>query len=252
MIKLTRRRLLTATLSTAAGVAGAATAVQFANSRGFIAPNYGGILGPGEVLTYGAQRALMSIRSYAREFRPDQISPMARVNHPHPRFDPYQRLAQRKFADWRLYVDGMVARPNAYSLADLKAMPGQTQITQLICEEGWSFIAAWTGVRMSDILARVEPHPDAKWVVLQPFDEFWGSIDMTEALHPQTLLAYGMNGSDLPLDHGAPLRLRVPRQLGYKNLKYLARISVTDRLDNIGDGNGSAAPDLGYSWYAGI
>ena len=132
------------------------------------------------------------------------------------------------------------------------AMPSRTQITELNCEEGWSYIAAWTGVQLSFILHLVGTSPKAKWVVFYPFNDFWGSIDMPEALHPQTLLAYGMNGEDLTPDHGAPVRLRVPRQVGYKNLKYIARISVTESLKNIGDGNGSAAPEIGYSWYGGI
>ena len=107
-------------------------------------------------------------------------------------------------------------------------------------------------MQLATILKWVGASAQAKWVVFHPFDDFWGSIDMAEAMHPQTLLAYGMNGQDLPHDHGAPLRLRVPKQLGYKNLKYLARISVVDSLKGIGDGQGSAAPEIGYSWYAGI
>ena len=165
-------------------------------------------------------------------------------------YDPYKRLLSGKFADWRLYVDGLVARPTCFSLADLKRMPSRTQITELNCEEGWSYIAAWTGVRLSLISYLVGASPKSKWVVFYPFNDFWGSIDMPEALHPQTLLACGMNGEDLTPDHGAPVRLRIPRQVGYKNLKYIARISVTDSLKNIGDG--SAAPEIGYSWYGGI
>ena len=194
----------------------------------------------------------MSHHSLAREFSRSEISKVSPVNHEHPDYDPYQRLLFGKFADWRLYVDGLVARPTSFSLAELKRMPSRTHITLLACEEGWSFIAEWTGVPLSLILHLVGASSKAKWVVFYPFNVFWGSIDMPEALHPQTLLAYGMNGEDLTPDHGAPLRLRVPRQLGYKNLKYLARIAVTDSLKNIGDGNGSAAPEIGYSWYAGI
>jgi len=249
---LSRRKFITASLATVTGVAGVSVAARIADGYGLLAPDHGGIFGVGESLTYGAQRLLMSVHSRAREFDRSDISTVSPVNHAHPRFDPYERLLYSKFADWRFYVDGLVERPAAFSLDDLKRMPSRTQITQLNCEEGWSFIAAWTGVPLSHILQMVGVHPTAKWVLFYPFDDFWGSIDMPEALHPQTLLAYGMNGEDLSADHGAPLRLRIPRQLGYKNLKFLARISVTDRLDNVGDGNGSAAPGLGYSWYGGI
>jgi DMSO/TMAO reductase YedYZ molybdopterin-dependent catalytic subunit len=246
--KMSRRAVLTA----GAGVTGLGAAALIADRYGLLAPDYDGLFGAGEALTYGAQRLLLSHRALAPEFTSAQISRVSPVNHEHPRYDPYRRLQVENFATWRLYVDGLVARPMSFSLADLKGMASRTQITQLICEEGWSYIAAWTGVPLAEILHQVGASPAAKWVVFYPFDDFWGSIDMPEALHPQTLLAYGMNGEDLSLDHGAPIRLRTPRQLGYKNLKFLARIAVVDSLKNIGDGNGSAAPDIGYSWYAGI
>lgn len=250
---LSRRRFIARSLVTVGGgVAGLGVAGRIADRYGLLAPDHDGILGAGEALTYGSQRLLMAAHSMAREFSRSEISRVAPVNHKHPGYDPYQRLLYDDFADWRLYVDGLVARPTAFSLADLKGLPAQTQITQLICEEGWSYIAAWTGVPLALILNLVGASPRARWVVFYPFDEFWGSIDIAEARHPQTLLAYGMNGEDLSADHGAPIRLRVPRQLGYKNLKFLARISVVESLRDVGDGNGSAAPEIGYSWYAGI
>lgn len=250
--KISRRKFIMTGLATAAGISGLGVAAKIADHYGLLAPDHGGIFGAGEALTYGAQRILMSRHSLAREFSKSEISKVSPVNHRHPRYDPYERLLFGKFADWRLYVDGLVARPTSFSLADLKSMPSRTQITELNCEEGWCYIAEWTGVQLSLILSLVGASPKAKWVLFYPFDDFWGSIDMPEALHPQTLLAYGMNGADLTADHGAPIRLRIPRQLGYKNLKYIARISVTDSLDKIGDGTGSAAPGIGYSWYAGI
>jgi len=131
-------------------------------------------------------------------------------------------------------------------------LPPRTQITHQACEEGWSFIAEWTGVALSDVLNSVGVLPQARYVVLFPFDEFWESLDMLDAWHPQTLLAYAMNGKELPAPHGAPVRLRVPRQLGYKSVKYLARIRVVDTLKDIGEGLGSRSPEIGYSWYAGI
>ena len=138
------------------------------------------------------------------------------------------------------------------SLADLQAFPVSRQITHQACEEGWSFIAEWIGVPLSHVLNLVRASPRAKYVVFFALDDLWESIDMGDAWHPQTLLAYGMNGEALPAGHGAPVRLRVPRQLGYKSLKYLAQITVVDSVKDIGQGLGSISPELGYSWYAGI
>ncbi len=250
--KIYRRKIITTGLAAVVGVSGLDVAAKIADHYGLLAPDHEGIFGFGEALTYGAQRLLMSHHSLAREFSRSEISKVHPINHQHPGYEPYQRLLYGKFADWRLYVDGLVARPTSFSLDELKRMPIRSQITQLACEEGWSYIAEWTGVPLSYVLNLVGASPKAKWVVLYPFNDFWGSIDMPEALHPQTLLAFGMNGKELTPDHGAPLRLRIPRQLGYKNLKFLARISVTDSLKNVGDGNGSAAPEIGYSWYGGI
>ena len=250
--QLSRRKLIASGIAAVAGVAGLDAAAKLADQYGLLAPDHGGIFGVGEALTYGAQRILTARGSMAREFSRGQISKVSPVNHGAPDYDPYLRLAFNNFADWRLYVDGLVTKPMAFTLNDLKSLPSRTQITQLACEEGWAYIAAWTGVPLGLILHLVGAKPNAKWVVFYPFNDFWGSIDMPEALHPQTLLAYGMNGEDLSLDHGAPIRLRIPRQLGYKNLKYLARIQVVESLKKIGDGSGSAAPGIGYSWYGGI
>jgi DMSO/TMAO reductase YedYZ molybdopterin-dependent catalytic subunit len=121
------------------------------------------------------------------------------------------------------------------------------------CEEGWSYIAEWIGVPLSRVLQAVEVHPQARYVVYFSIDpDWWESIDMADALHPQTFLTYGMNGDELPVGHGGPLRLRVPRQLGYKNVKYITHLTVTDSLKGFGKGLGSAAPEGGYAWYAGI
>ena len=250
--RFSRRKLITSAIAAAAGVVGLDVAAKLADRYGLLAPDHGGIFGVGEALTYGAQRLLTAHGSMAREFSQSQISKVSPVNHGAPDYDPYLRLAFNSFVNWRLYVDGLVTKPMAFTLKDLKSLPSRTQITQLACEEGWAYIAAWTGVPLRMILHLVGAKPNAKWVVFYPFNDFWGSIDMPEALHPQTLLAYGMNGEDLSLDHGAPIRLRTPRQLGYKNLKYIARIQVVESLKNVGDGNGSAAPDIGYSWYGGI
>ena len=145
---------------------------------------------------------------------------MAPINGPAPSTLDYRQLLARRFSDWRLEVDGLVARPSSFSLADLHGFPVSRQITHQACEEGWSFIAEWIGVPLSHVLNLVGVSPRARYVVFFAFDDLWESIDMGDAWHPQTLLAYGMNGGALPAPHGAPVRLRVPRQLGYKSLKY--------------------------------
>jgi len=150
------------------------------------------------------------------------------------------------FADWRLAIEGTVARPVALSLAQLRSYPSRSQITQVICEEGWSFIAEWIGVPLSHVLNVVGVLPQARYVVYSSLQRYWvTSIDMADALHPQTLLTYGMNGGDLPVGHGGPLRLRIPRQLGYKSVKYINRLIVTDNLREF-------SPKGSYAWYAGI
>ena len=248
---LTRRRLITAGL-TVAGVSGLAAAARLADRYGLIPPDHGGIYGAGQTLTYAAQQLLMSGHSLAREFSRREISSVAPVNGGPPEDPTYERLLARQFTDWRLVVDGLVAKPMSFSLAELKQLPSRSQITHQACEEGWSFIAEWTGVALSTVLSLVGVSTRAKYVVFYPFDRSWDSLDMADAWHPQTLLAYGMNRQDLPVGHGAPLRVRVPRQLGYKSVKYLAQISVVDTLADIGDGLGSFSPEVGYSWYAGI
>ena len=251
--KLSRRKLITTGLATAAGVSGLAVAAKLAGHYGLVPPDHNGIFGIGESLTYGAQRILLSSsHSRAREFNRSEISKVIPVSGPAPETDPFRRQLAEKFAGWRLTVDGLVAHPASFSLDDLKRFPAQSNITHQACEEGWSFIAEWTGVPLSYVLNLVAVRPQAKWVVVYPFDTFWDSIDMSDALHPQTTLAYAMNGQDLPTDHGAPLRLRIPRQLGYKSVKYLSRITLTDSLKHVGDGRGSAQPGYGYSWFAGI
>jgi DMSO/TMAO reductase YedYZ molybdopterin-dependent catalytic subunit len=255
---MTRRRVIATGLATTAGVSGLAVAARIANRYGLIPPDHQGILGAGESLTYAAQRILMGRHSQAREFSRSEISRVAPVLGDPPVLEEYQRLVQGEFTDWRLTVDGLVSRPSSFSLAELKGLPVHSQVTHQACEEGWSFIAEWIGVQLSYVLDLVGTMPQAKYVVFTPYENddppnvWWESIDMADALHPQTLMAYGMNGSDLPIPHGAPLRLKVPRQLGYKNTKYLHRVTVTDSVAKIGKGLGGSFPEDGYSWYAGI
>jgi DMSO/TMAO reductase YedYZ molybdopterin-dependent catalytic subunit len=252
MSGISRRKLITTGLAAAAGASGLGIAARLADRYALIPPDHAGIYGAGETLTYAAQKLLMSHHALAREFSRSDISKVFPVNGEIPENETYHRLLAHGFADWRLTVDGLVAHPLALSLAELKSFPSRNQITHQACEEGWSFIAAWSGVPLSYVLNLAEVRREAKYVVFFPFDESWDSLDMSDAWHPQTLLAYGMNGQELPAPHGAPVRLRVARQLGYKSVKYLSRITVTDTLKNIGKGLGSISPEIGYSWYAGI
>ena len=223
-------------------------------------PTYGSLLRFGDVVTYKAHRLLLPDMSLAREYELGDISPAPAIGTTNPAdadwgfFDPeqgpiHERLQRNGFADFRLIVEGSVARPGAFSLADLKRMPSRTQITRHTCEEGWSAIAQWTGVPLQSVLDAVGVLPSARYVLFEAFDLWADGIDMVDALHPQTILAYGMNGKDLPLGHGAPLRLRVEKQLGYKSTKFVRRIVVTDRFDD----NGPLGHiQNGWAWYTGI
>jgi DMSO/TMAO reductase YedYZ molybdopterin-dependent catalytic subunit len=252
MSNLSRRKLITTGLAAAAGVTGLGVAANIAQKEGLVPPDHGGIYGLGETLTYAAQR-LLTRHSLAREFSRSQISQPPMANEIAPPNASYKRLQAGGFADWSLSVDGMVARPASFSLAELKTYPSRSQITQLACEEGWSYIAEWIGVPLSHILEAVGAHPQARYVAYFSIDSnWWDSIDMAEAHHPQTFLAYGMNGGEIPVGNGGPLRMRVPRQLGYKSVKFITQLTVTDSLKEFGKGLGSAAPEAGYAWYAGI
>ena len=252
MRHLSRRQLITSGLAAAAGVTGLGVAANIAEKEGLVPPDHGGIFGLGETLTYASQR-LLAKHSLAREFPRSQISQPPLANEMAPLKDSFKRLEAGGFADWRLSVDGMVARPASFSLAELKRYPSRSQITQLACEEGWSYIAEWIGAPLSHILETVGAHPKARYVVYFSIDpEWWDSLDIAEALHPQTFLAYGMNGGELPVGNGGPLRMRVPRQLGYKSVKFITQLTVTDNLKEFGKGLGSASPEGGYAWYAGI
>jgi DMSO/TMAO reductase YedYZ molybdopterin-dependent catalytic subunit len=252
MNDLSRRKLITTGLAAAAGVTGLGVAARLAQRYGLVPPDHGGIYGLGETLTYASQR-LLTRHSLAREFSRSQISKRPVPNEMPPLKEEFKRLQAGGFVDWRLSVDGMVARPGTFSLAQLKGYPSRSQITQLACEEGWSYIAEWTGVPLSHVLGLVGIQPQARYVVYFSIDpDWWESIDMADALHPQTFIAYGLNGDELPVGNGGPLRLRLPRQLGYKSVKFITHMTVTDSLKGFGKGLGSAAPEAGYAWYAGI
>jgi len=252
MTVLSRRKLITTGLATAAGISGLGVAASLAERYGLVPPDHGGIYGLGETLTYASQR-LLTRHSFAREFSPSQISKRPLENEIAPFGEPFKRLQAGGFADWRLTVDGMVDRPASFSLAQLKSYPSRSQITELSCEEGWTYIAEWIGVPLSQVLDLVGTQPHARYVVYFSIEpDWWESIDMADAMHPQTFLTYGMNGNDLPPGNGGPLRLRLPRQLGYKSVKFITHLTVTDNLKKFGKGLGSASPEGGYAWYAGI
>jgi DMSO/TMAO reductase YedYZ molybdopterin-dependent catalytic subunit len=252
MSKISRRTLITTGLVTAAGASGLLEAARLAKRYGLVPPDSGGIYGPGETLTYAAQR-LLTRHSMARDFSPSQISHPPFPNPVDRLGKDFERLQKEAFASWQLAVDGMVARTQSFTLAKIKEMPRRSQITHLACEEGWSYIAEWVGAPLSCILEAVGTSPQARYVVYGSFQqEWWDSMDMADALHPQTLIAHGMNGGELPVPFGGPLRMRVPRQLGYKNVKYITWLTVTDDLKRFGKGLGSASPEQGYAWYAGI
>ena len=181
------------------------------------------------------------------------ISAKPFANEISPPTEAFKRHQAANFANWRLKVYGHVARPASLSLAELRAMEVRSQITEVSCEEGWSYVAEWTGTPLSTVLSAIGLRPTARYVVYYSSDpDWWESIDIDEAMHPQTLLAWGMNGGDLPVPFGGPLRMRVPRQLGYKSVKFINRLVVADSLEDFGDGTGQSAVNKGYAWYAGI
>jgi DMSO/TMAO reductase YedYZ molybdopterin-dependent catalytic subunit len=215
------------------------------------------------ILNFRLQRALMRPGALAPEYAPSNIRQGMRPNGTvEPQDADYLALKAGGFADYRLAVDGLVRRPLSLDLGALRAMPARTQITRHDCVEGWSCIAEWTGIPLARVLDLAEPAPAARYAVFWCYDtlpsfiegpqRYYESIDMVDAYHPQTILAYGLNGADLPEPNGAPLRLRVERQLGYKMAKYLRRIEIVASFEDIAGGRGGFWEDKGYSWYAGI
>jgi DMSO/TMAO reductase YedYZ molybdopterin-dependent catalytic subunit len=223
-------------------------------------PTYGHILRMGDWLTYKSHRLLLPDTSLAREYELSDISPAPAIGttNPadpdkggvHPEYAPeYAAYLKDEFASYGLRVEGLVARPGMYSLAALKRMPARTQITRHACEEGWSAIAQWTGVPLKAVLEAAGILPNARYVQFHAFDGWGDGLDMIDALHPQTILAYGMNGRDLPIPHGAPIRLRVERQIGYKNMKFIRSIVVTEQFEDHGQ---FGSIQNGWSWYVGV
>jgi len=217
------------------------------------------VLGKAEGLNRRVQALLAPSSAMAKEYTEADISPVFRPNGTTlPNTPAYQALLANQFRDYRLQVDGLVSRPAMLSIDDLKKLDTRTQITRHDCVEGWSVIGKWQGTLLSAVLDHVGVDPQARFVVFHCFDEmdvdtpYYESVDIDEARHPQTLLAFALNDKPLPVPNGAPLRLRVGRQLGYKQAKYLRRIEVVKSFDAIGDGKGGYWEDQGYEWYAGI
>ena len=213
----------------------------------------------GQSIQRTLQRSLMGRDAMAREYSASQMSPIFRSNGTaNPGTADYDALAAGNFADYRLAVDGMVARPLSISLAELRQLPARTQITRHDCVEGWSAIGQWHGPLLGTLLKAAGISGNARYIVFHCADRIGGaayyeSIDLIDAFHPQTILAWAMNGAPLAVPHGAPVRLRVERQLGYKQAKYIMRIEAVSSLAGIGEGQGGYWEDrVGYDWYAGI
>jgi len=216
-------------------------------------------------LTYRAQRALVGEQALAREFAESEIRQGQRPNgstDPRANVELYRDLAATSFAAYKLRITGLVETPKEYTLAELQNMPARTQITRHDCVEGWSCIAKWTGVPLGRLLDEAKVKPGAKFIVYHCYDQMGGGLsapvpyytssDLIDAFHPQTIAAYGLNGGALPVENGAPLRIRIERALGYKQPKYVHTIEVVDGFSQYGLGQGGYWEDQGYDWYGGI
>ena len=261
MTLLTRRRALVGSLG--AGGLALAGCDKLTQSADFHR-----VLEGAERWTYASQRLLLSGQQLAPEYKPADLSRVFKANGTtRPSGDEYARHLEQGFSDWRLTIDGLVRRPLTLSLAELRALPARTQITRHDCVEGWSAIGQWTGVPLGLLLKAAQPLPGARYTVLycadnlqgepekggqQKAGQYYESHDLVDSHHPQTILAYQLNGRPLDVAHGAPLRLRIERQLGYKQAKYVRRIALVDSLHGLYGGKGGYWEDRGYEWYAGI
>lgn len=254
-----RRTALRAALASI-GAASLAGCDRLSNNESFV-----GVLKSAQNLNHAAQRLVAGRKAMAQEFSPSDAAAHFKANGTlNPMDADYQALAKMGFADWKLQVGGLVDKPAAFTLAELHAMPSRTQITRHDCVEGWSSIGKWKGVQLSHVLAIVGPKPNAKYVVFRcadsmddpspgaPDSKYYESVDLDDANHVQTVLAYELNDQPLPVANGAPLRVRIERQLGYKHAKYLMGIELVDSFEAIRDGQGGYWEDNGYEWYAGI
>lgn len=216
------------------------------------------LLMAGEDANYAVHRSLQDRMALAKEFAPSQRSPIFRSNGTRlPVGDAYARHIATEFRDWTLVVDGLVRAPQMLPIGQIRAMPARSQITRHDCVEGWSAIAKWTGVPIKLLLDRAGLRPEARYIVFHCADandgtSYYESFDLIDAYHPQTILAWNLNDQPLPVMNGAPLRLRVERQLGYKQAKYVQRIEAVASLQGVYGGKGGFWEDgAGYEWYAG-
>jgi DMSO/TMAO reductase YedYZ molybdopterin-dependent catalytic subunit len=252
---MNRRRWLTGAVATA-GAALLAACGQAGTSLAEQARRMG------EGLTRRSQRLLIPRDALAPTYSRADVSPDFRANGSvDPAAADYRVLRANGFVDYRLVIDGLVERPLSLSLTELRARPARTQITKHDCVEGWTSIGEWTGVRLETLLEEAGLKPEARYIVFHCFDaldqredgdRYYESIDLIDARHPQTILAWAMNGETLPVPYGAPLRLRVERQLGYKHAKYIRRIEAVESFAHIGGGKGGYWEDRGYEWFAAI
>ena len=214
----------------------------------------GGLTGAADVLTMATNRLLLSRQQLAREYpRSEVADPFPTWNQTNPRNAEYQRHLSERFSNWRLPISGLVGRPIELSLDEIRSLPARTQITAHVCEQGWSAIGEWTGTPLQRVLdAAGGITSAARYVVVSTYDGWYEGYDLFEVAHPQTILAYGLNGRDLPTGNGAPLRLRVERQCGYKQLKFVRSIQVVDSMADFGKGTGGINSDFGFHWFAGV
>lgn len=252
-----RRQLLRGALA-GAGAFSLAGCDRLSRNDGFV-----DVLKSAQHLSRGAHKLVAGRKSMAQEFTQADVAAHFRSNGTlMPRDADYRTLLKNGFADWKLEVGGLVEKPAAFTLAEFRAMPSRTQITRHDCVEGWSSIGKWKGVPLAHLLDRVRPHANAKYVLFRCADSmedpaagdsrYYESIDLDDAYHAQTVLAYELNDQPLPVSNGAPLRARVERQLGYKHAKYVMKIELIERFDMLRGGNGGYWEDNGYEWYAGI
>ena len=225
------------------------------------------VLYSAEGLTRRVQRLFAGSHALATEYTRADIAPVFRTNGSiNPPTQAYQRHVSEGFKNWRILVNGLVEHPLSLSIADLRKLPSRTQITRHDCVEGWSCIGQWTGAQLKLVLAMAKPKQNVRYVVFycaDPMEDldgdgvpdsafYYESHDLLEATHPQTLLAYELNGGPLPVANGAPVRLRAERQLGYKQAKYIQRIELVESYAHIAGGRGGYWEDQGYNWYGGI
>lgn len=242
---ITRRRAI---LAGAAALGG----VFVARRPAELPPTYGNLLRMGDTFTYAAHRALLPGQSLVKEYTMADLSsfPATGTMLEKKKYgEAYQKIQADGYAAWTLAVEGRVRTPRTFTLRDIKQLPSRSQITRHTCEEGWTAIGQWTGTPLSTVLDAAGVLPSARFAVFESHDDWVDAIDMLDAFHPQTILAYGMNGRELPLQHGAPVRLRVETQVGYKSMKYLKRIVVRDEFD---DGGEKGNIRNGWAWYNGI